>query len=71
MALAENTYLPSVEYSLNEGFEGFVNATAMNNGSPLYYCQPHFLFVRPSWYQHFTGTFNSGPSPPSTPLRRG
>jgi len=60
MALAADTYAPSAEYSLSEGFEGFVNATAMNNGSPLFYCQPHFLFVRSSWYQHFAGTFGAG-----------
>ena len=54
-ALDTNTYNANPLYALQAGFEGYVNATFMNNGTPLYYCQPHFYLVNSIWAARVQG----------------
>ena len=55
LALDTATYGVAPNYAIVAPFDGFVNATAMNNGVPLYYCQPHMYLVNSLWPSQLTG----------------
>ena len=54
-SLLNNTYDPSVVYALPANFSGFVNATVINEGVPVYYCQPRMLLVDNYWRERALG----------------
>lgn len=53
--LRESTYEVSEQYQIPEGYRGFINATGINEGVPIYYCQPRFEWVDEFWVNQIDG----------------